>query len=218
MTLREVMLQVADAFQSVEPGHNGPRSVPETPVRNTAHWINLLAWAYQQTGQVRFAQLGTQLADFLLSHEARPQGYAYKNFVNDSANAGNGLVGQAWVMEGLISATHAFGKQEYLESAQELFHQHQFDAQLGLWRILHVDGSIGSAHATLNQQIWDASPRFNGNPARSAVSEHFGKSYSSFTRRALGHANSRRGREKSVPLSTAARMATNTTATLSQER
>ncbi len=154
MTLREVLLQVAEAFQSVEPGHNGPRSVPETPVRNTAHWINLLTWAYQQTGQVHFAEQGTQLADLLLSPEARPQGYAYKNFVSDSANAGNGLVGQAWVMEGLINAGKTFGCEKCLEVAQELFHQHQFDEEQGLWRILNVDGSIGSVHATLNQQIW----------------------------------------------------------------
>ncbi len=154
MTLRSVLLQVAEAFEGVVAGHSGPRQVPATLVRNTAHWINLLAWAHQQTGQTRFADTVAQLADYLCSSEARPYGYAYDNLVTEAELRGNGLIGQAWVMEGLIRASETLETSKYREIALELFHQHQFDEQLCLWHILHLEGAVGVLSPVVNQQVW----------------------------------------------------------------
>lgn len=156
VTVRDVLLRVAESFHGIQAGHNGPRNVPETPVRNTSHWISLFGWAYRQTGQERFFRQVSTLAENLLNSEARPMGYAFKMLARDTANAGNGLIGQAWVIEGLLSAYHVLNDRRYLETAQELFHQHLFDESLCLWRVLNIDGTIGTIHTTLNQQIWFA--------------------------------------------------------------
>jgi hypothetical protein len=70
--------------------------------------------------------------------------------------AGNGLIGQAWVMEALITASDTLGEPRYAQIAAEVFEQHAFDETQSLWRILHPSGTVQHIHPTLNQQIWFA--------------------------------------------------------------
>jgi hypothetical protein len=94
-----------------------------------------------------------QFAEYLLSPAIRPRGYAFLNIPEDRI-AGNGLIGQAWVMEGLITATQTLKDPRYAQVAAEVFEQHSFEESLGLWRILHPGGAVQQVHATVNQQIW----------------------------------------------------------------
>ena len=38
-------------------GHNGPYYDPETPVRNTAHWITTFAYCYKATNDKKYYQV-----------------------------------------------------------------------------------------------------------------------------------------------------------------
>jgi len=155
MSLREVIWQVLKSFRDVEPGQNGPWRVQSTPVRTTAHWLNLFAWGYRQTGISAYLEQVRQFADYLTSLDARPFGYAFHHFVAHPS-PGNGLIGQAWVMEALITASAILSEARYLDIATELFWQHRFDEARGLWHVLHPDGTVGDVHRTLNQQVWFA--------------------------------------------------------------
>lgn len=152
-TLRAIALAVLERFEGVQPGCNGPRKVPDFPARNTAHWLNAFAWGYTQTQTPTFLEQVAQFAEYLISPTVRPHGYSFLN-IPDERIAGNGLIGQAWVMEGLITATRILKDPRYAQVAAEVFEQHAFEESLGLWRILHPSGAIQQVHATVNQQIW----------------------------------------------------------------
>ncbi|CUU38336.1 MAG: hypothetical protein K6U12_13890 [Armatimonadetes bacterium] len=153
MTLAEIVVAVCEHFQGVESGWNGPRRVPDTPYRNMAHWINAFAWAHQLTGDSRFLERVAELASQLISAEARPHGYAIWMLPNHPM-PGNGLIGQAWALEALLTASKVLNEPHYHAVATEIFHQHRFCAEQGLWHVLNPDGSIGRVHQTLNQQVW----------------------------------------------------------------
>ncbi|MCS6923467.1 MAG: hypothetical protein NZM10_03725 [Fimbriimonadales bacterium] len=156
MTTRALLLCVAEGFEGVQAGRNGPWGYPETRVRNAAHWLNLLAWAYQQTGQNLYRQQVCELAEYLLSDEARPHGKGFVCFEWHYTERGNGLVGQGWGIEALITASAALQTPVYAELAQQLWLAHPFEESLGLWHAVEPDGRIGAVHPTLNQQVWFA--------------------------------------------------------------
>ena len=65
-SLDDSLIEAADASLSRQrddgsfpPGHNGPYHDPETPVRNTAHYLYLYAALYEKTknGAYRYAVL-----------------------------------------------------------------------------------------------------------------------------------------------------------------
>lgn len=156
MTTRELLLRLAEGFEGVQAGRNGPWGYPETRVRNSAHWLNLLAWAYQQTAQPTYQAHVRTLANYLLSHEARPYGKGFLCFEWHYTERGNGLIGQAWAMEALITASATLQTPEYAALAQALWLAHPFEESLGLWYAVEPDGTVGAVHPTLNQQVWFA--------------------------------------------------------------
>jgi hypothetical protein len=66
------------------------------------------------------------------------------------------LIGQAWCIEALAAAAHCFDDERYRALAREIFFLHPFDAHVGLWRRVAVDGSYLSYDLTFNHQLWFA--------------------------------------------------------------
>jgi Glycosyl transferase family 2 len=143
--------QAADG--SFPAGHNGPYHDLETPVRNTAHWLVTLLKAYEITGDVHFSDAARQAAEYLISPAVRPMGATFFCRKNPEKDFCNGLIGQAWAIEGLIAAADSFGEPRYRMLAAEVFQLHPFDNKTGLWRIVNVDGSNGPFDPTFNHQL-----------------------------------------------------------------
>lgn len=141
---------------SFKPGCNGPYNDPETPVRNTAHWLITLLKAYELTGASDFKNAATKAADYLLSPESCPMNAAFFCRKNPQKDFSNGLIGQAWVIEALVIAADLLKNEPYVDKALEVFEKHFFDKKLGLWRILNVDGSYAAIDMTFNHQLWFA--------------------------------------------------------------
>lgn len=137
-------------------GHNGPYHDPETPVRNTAHILFLLASLYKKTGIKNYRVAGEKAASYLLSHDARPFGASFHCRDKPGKDRCNGLIGQAWVIEALVSAADAFDCQECYDLAEEVFLIHPWDKNVGIWRRLEIDGTILSYDGTFNHQLWFA--------------------------------------------------------------
>jgi hypothetical protein len=137
-------------------GRNGPYQDPETPVRTTAHWLIVLLKAYERTGLEKFRRASRRAAGFLTSLAARPHGASFLCRLSPHKDGCNGLIGQAWAIEALAAAAHGLGDAAYRDHAADVFLRHEFDAALGLWHRLHVDGRTGTLDLTFNHQVWFA--------------------------------------------------------------
>lgn len=140
---------------SFPPGHNGPHHDPETPVRNTAYWLYTLSFLTSR-GCTEFAVPAHRAADYLCSQPARPMSAAFHCRTDPTKDLCNGLVGQVWVLESLLYASQALGREALFSCAREVFYLHAWDDHHCGWRSLNVDGSYGPLNATFNQQLWMA--------------------------------------------------------------
>jgi hypothetical protein len=136
-------------------GHNGPWGDPETPVRNTGHWLLTFLKAWEVSGDRRFEAAAHRACEFLCGPEARPGGAAFRH-QTASRDGANGLIGQAWTIEALAAAGERLGRDDALTLAGQVARLHPFDAAAGLWHVVGVDGRVGRLHLTFNQQLWFA--------------------------------------------------------------
>jgi hypothetical protein len=137
-------------------GCNGPYDDPETPVRNTGHWLVSLCAAHRWTGDERLREAALRATRFLASAKARPGAAAFQHRAAPGKDACNGLVGQAWSIEALAEAAETFDAAHLAELAESVFLLHPQDAATGLWRRVEVDGTPLSCDVTLNHQLWFA--------------------------------------------------------------
>lgn len=153
----ELGLSLQNADGSFPAGHNGPYYDPETPVRNTSHFLFLYASLYERTNDSRFMEAGEKAIAYLQSPHLRPSGTTYNCRKKRGKDRCNGLVGQAWVIEALARAANAFEREDCYKLAEDLFFIHPWDDNIGLWRRVEIDGSVLTYDMTFNHQLWFAS-------------------------------------------------------------
>jgi len=142
---------------AMPPGHNGPYHDPETPVRNTSHYLIAFEYAWRQTGKPAFRRAASKCLDYLLSEKCPyRQGYTFHHRRTCSKDACNGLIGPAWNMEALLAASALPRGEEARNLARELFLLHPFNESLRLWHRVEPDGRVLSPDETLNHQLWFA--------------------------------------------------------------
>ena len=134
-------------------GHNGSWNVQETPVRNTAHWLLTQAKAYEITQNITFKDAVEKAGVYLMGSKARPFGYTF-HIMERKGWSTNGIVGQAWVLEALLTAYQILQNDKFMDAARDLVMKHSFNKKLSLWCITTLEGKISREHTTLNQQIW----------------------------------------------------------------
>ncbi len=149
-----IMMQMKDG--SMPPGHNGPYNDNETPVRNTSHWLITFAKSYELTKNNIFLNAVQKAASYLVSDRARPFNFSFFHRKDSPLDSCNGLIGQAWTMEALAVASTILNDNKYSDLAEEVFLQHNFNYDYGLWNRLEIDGEIKSIDPTFNHQLWFA--------------------------------------------------------------
>lgn len=149
-----VQLQASDG--SMPDGHNGPYHDPETPVRNTAHWLITFLKAYEISGERPFREASERAVAYLCSDAARPMGASFWHRKSPEKDSCNGLIGQAWTIEALALAARMLGDDRCSRLAESVFLLHPFDVDRGVWRRVSVDGSYLSVDGTFNHQLWFA--------------------------------------------------------------
>ena len=164
------LLTVQNKDGSFPAGHNGPYGHRETPIRNTAHVVCLLALLRMRRDDTRYdtrhdTQDDTRYDDaarraigYLLKAdgELRPAGGTYTTRLSGGKDRCNGLIGQAWVIEALVTAAAAFDRPDCYDAAEALFLLHPRDARTAVWHRVEVDGTILSPDPTFNHQLWFA--------------------------------------------------------------
>jgi hypothetical protein len=139
-----------------QPGHNGPYNDSETLVRNYGHWLITFSKCFKLTGDKIYLNKITELAEYLISKKSRPFGFSFNHRLKEGKDKCNGLIGQAWTFESLICASSVIADKKYSEIAEDVFFQHNFNNEFGLWNILETDGTILSIDNTFNHQLWFA--------------------------------------------------------------
>ena len=148
--------QMISTDGSMPSGHNGPYHHPETPVRNTGHWLITFSRTFEWTGEKKYRDAARQCAEYLCSQAARLRGFSFYHRKRPPADRSNGLVGQAWTFEALAEASRLFEDPKYARLAEKVFFQHPFDKEHGLWNRLDIDGHVLPYDVTFNHQLWFA--------------------------------------------------------------
>lgn len=136
-------------------GTNGPWNDSQTRVRNAGHWI-ILVLRDQETITQKQQTIIDNLLSFLLSDNARPYDKTFHHLENHPKSRCNGLVGQAWTIEALVTAAEHLDRQDLIELSEEVFLLHPFDDTLAAWDYVDIDGEFVSLDKTFNHQLWFA--------------------------------------------------------------
>lgn len=137
-------------------GHNGPYFHRETALRNKGHWLITFCKLYEWTGKEAYKQKAAEIAEYLLSREARPCGYSFYHRDAPKKDRCNGLIGQAWTFEALAQASETFKNTSFSKLVEEVFFQHHFNEKHALWNILEVNGKVLPIDNAFNHQLWFA--------------------------------------------------------------
>jgi hypothetical protein len=135
-------------------GHNGPYHHPETPVRNTAHWAISFARAWELTGEARYRSAAEHAVDYVVACFEQTGRTAVRCRNHARKDAVNGVMGQAWIIEGLVEAGQRLKRDDALEAAAELFAAHPYRSHEGAWQRLALGGSPNGFDWTFNHQLW----------------------------------------------------------------
>ncbi|MCQ2548468.1 MAG: hypothetical protein MJ134_00365 [Lachnospiraceae bacterium] len=140
----------------VAPGHNGPYNDTERPLRNSAHWICTYSYLYRKTANELYKEMVQILADYLLKSDNYSENGTVIYRDNKLSDYTNGIIGPAWIIEGLIEAAKILHDDKYYIKAKALFKLEVFDEKLKLWKIVDVDNKIVSIDYVYNHQLWFA--------------------------------------------------------------
>ena len=75
-------------------GHNGPHGHPDTPARNTAHYLVIYSYLYKKTGVDKYKKICDIFASYLYDIQAQSKSGAVKCMETDRFDHLNGLIGQ----------------------------------------------------------------------------------------------------------------------------
>ena len=144
---------------SMPAGHNGPYHDPETPVRNTSHY--LIAWlkAYELSDDQRFVAAAERCLEYLVNCPHRGD-YTYHHRTKPGKDKCNGLIGPAWNIEALLYAAHKLNRTDAFELARQLFILHPFDENRSVWHRVEPDGETLPIDHTFNHQLWFAAAAY----------------------------------------------------------
>lgn len=137
-------------------GINGPYNNCDTPVRNTSHWIVIYAFLYKETQEEKYLVIVHKLSEYLLRQDLYGLMGAIHCMEDDRMDHLNGLIGQAWAIEGLIAAYELEHDARYIQAAKKIFLSQRFDKENKLWSIVELSGKEKGYDHVYNHQLWFA--------------------------------------------------------------
>jgi hypothetical protein len=135
-------------------GHNGPYRHPETPIRNTAHWAISFSRAWELTGERSYRVAGERALKYLLDAFNANRRKMLPCRYQRGKDVANGVMGQAWAIEGLIEAGRRLEMDDAVYAALELFCNHPYHTGAGAWLRLRPDGAPNGFDWNFNHQLW----------------------------------------------------------------
>lgn len=138
----------------VDCGINGPYDDPETEVRYLAHLIVIAAIEYLKFGKTEYKDVVLNLGDRVLSMKGEDG--IYKMRLKDGKDQCNGVIGHAWLIEGLIYAYKVTGEDKFIDESFAICQKHEFNQVLGLWGRPLMGKDDSAIDFTFNHELWYA--------------------------------------------------------------
>ena len=148
-----------DAFFDAEhavPGNNGAYMCEDTPVRNTAHWCVIYSYLALNYSEKKYYDLCRVFGDYIVDIQNKSLSGSVECISEGSFDKINGLIGQAWAIEGLLAAYRIIKSEKYLDAAEKIFKSQIFDSESGYWKRVDMDGNDLGYDLVFNHQIWFA--------------------------------------------------------------
>jgi hypothetical protein len=162
MTINECILNEADKTikqikdETFVGGHNGPYDDEETPIRVAAHWIIIFSYLYTKYSDNKYRQSIERLGILIKESQKSSTNNAFEVRNKEGKDKINGLIGQAWIIEGLIEVAKVLDDDTYYELACNAFFQQVFDDKRGIWNRVEINGEMLGYDKTYNHQLWFA--------------------------------------------------------------
>lgn len=139
-----------------KPGCNGLYNDPETPIRNNCHYLVIYSYLYSITNQDIYYKKLVALENYILNNHYK--GFTYECRNKKNKDLCNGLIGTAWISEGLLSSYEVTKNKEILQRLLTIYNFHPFDYNKAVWpNRVEPNGDLLTIDRTLNHQIWFAS-------------------------------------------------------------
>lgn len=137
------------------PGSNGPYNCIDTPVRNSAHWCVCYSYLFSITKKKEYYNAVEVLGEYLLKECSKTLNHTIACMDGSKFDSINGLIGQAWAIEGLIYAARTTNKTKYYDAAVEIFLSQEFTDNY-IWERVDTDGRNLGVDPVFNHQLWFA--------------------------------------------------------------
>lgn len=137
-------------------GCNGPHLDPETPIRNSGHWLLLLARLWVLTGSGRYRNAALDMADFLMAVPSLSQEKLPKLRDKARRDQANGGISAGWLIEALALSGQILERDDLIDMARALSRWFAFDKNAAPWCVREPDGNLTAIDTTLNHQFWFA--------------------------------------------------------------
>lgn len=155
----ELIQKYADEYsgaESAEAGTNGPYFKEETFVRTTAHWTVTFSALYEMTKETRYLDIVRRFSRSLKDVvEQSPNGAVVcipKAIAPFSQT--NGLIGLAWLIEGLVAAFEVLSDQTLLDAAERVFFSQKYDFHMHAWKMIEPDAKNLGVDKPFNHELW----------------------------------------------------------------
>ena len=149
-------LKLQNSLGAMSSGVNGPYNDPETPVRNTSHYLMAFIHAWELSDDEKFLYGAEKSLNYLLKDNPYRHKHTFHHRNKSGKDTCNGLIGPAWNIEALLYASQKLSNQAAYDFACDLFLLHPFDYDLGVWKRVEPDGRVLSIDSTFNHQLWFA--------------------------------------------------------------
>lgn len=134
-------------------GCNGPYKNNDTPIRNTSHWAVTYSALYQIFKEEKYFNIINRFANYLLdstNYGISGAAICRKNAADDT----NGVIGQAWVIEGLLACYDITKNENLFDRAISVFDSQELSVETGLWKIRCSDGRNIGYDYVYNHNLW----------------------------------------------------------------
>lgn len=140
----------------IKNGHNGPYYDYEMPIRNISHWICIFEKYFDIKKDDRYKEAVKLLSRIYLDPEILPENTCCVCRVKCGKDKTNGVIGPAWVIEGLLASARVLKDDTFYYKAVALFFTQKFSEKYGLWSVIEIDGRNFGFDITFNHQLWFA--------------------------------------------------------------
>ena len=104
ISIAQVKIDELSNKEFIDGGSNGPYNCVDTPVRNSAHWCVTFSYLYNITKEKKYYEAIIKLSNYILKIEGESASGSVKCMDGKGFTDTNGLIGQAWAIEGLLFA------------------------------------------------------------------------------------------------------------------